>query len=86
MKNIKRYIGTGFFMPDQKKALNPTDKFIHKKMKKMGIQEYLIRKHVHIIVNKKDTLKFDETDDLEKGIKEALEKSDGSCTIYLRTR
>lgn len=75
-----------FYMPEQKEAKNPSNKFIHKKMKKMGIKEYLIRKHVHILVNEFDNLSFNENDIFEQAVKKALMKSKGGCIIYLRTK
>lgn len=54
-------------------------------MKSIGIKEYLIRKHVKILISDTDNLNFDENNKLHQGIKKAVQSSpDGSLTIYLR--
>lgn len=72
-----------FFSSDQKEAENLTDSFIRRKMKKIGVKQFLIRKHVHILVNDFDCLNFDEKDKLENDIKNALSDSKGYVVIFL---
>lgn len=86
MENIKREEHHFFFMPHQKEAKNFKNREIHRQMKKMGIKEYVIRKHVQVIINESDKLKFSKNSCFQCYFKEQLIKIGGSGVVYLRAK
>ncbi|PZR19483.1 MAG: hypothetical protein DI539_13880 [Flavobacterium psychrophilum] len=65
-----------FFKQEQIQAYNPSNKYIKKRLKEIGIKQFLIRKHIHVIINKNDKLTFIEQDEFHAHIKQALQKNE----------